>query len=67
MVAILVLLSEVSGVGAVGTPVNTGLDIGAYEVKSVAGITEIAVSTYVFVAAWLALLGVGTDIDPLNT
>ena len=61
------LLSEVSGVGAVGAPVNTGLDIGAYEVKSVGEMLEIAVSTYVFVAAWLALLGVGTDTDPLNT
>jgi hypothetical protein len=51
VVAILVLLSLVNCVGAVGAPVNTGLDIGAYEVKSVAGIVEIAVSTYVLVAA----------------
>jgi hypothetical protein len=51
VVAILVLLSLDKGVGAVGAPVNTGLDIGAYEVKSVAGIVEIAVSTYVLVAA----------------
>jgi hypothetical protein len=43
VVAIFVELSDVDGVGAVGVPVNAGLDVGAIELSTYADVTVVQV------------------------